>query len=175
MIHRLPSSSWEHQQHILGTFIESGGSEDGCGGDSPLLRDPRTACLSLPEPGVSPEPPLPLRAPAAAARIKRRLCRALMLPGGEGALTAECCFYTRFISAVNSGTEPLSEHALNGNERRRARLHLPKALQTSSAPPASPPAPQGQRGSARREGSEAQRSWAGFVMGLGEPGFKKEI
>lgn len=140
----------------------------------PLAKGPKNRLSLLPEPGVSSQPVLPLRAPAAAAQIEPRLCRALMLPGGEGALTAECCFYTRFISTVNSGTEPLSEHALHGNERWQARLHLPKALQTP-APPASAPAPRGQRSSARREGSEAQRSWTGFVMGLGEAGFKKRL
>lgn len=104
--------------------------------------------------------------------LAKNSCRALMFPGGRSFNGAvECCFYTRFISTVNSGTEPLSGHALHGNEPRCSpgyALTPSKGFTNISITPGSPR-------TARREGREALRSPAGFVMGLGEPGFKKRF
>lgn len=136
---RAPVSS---QQRIFGIFVETWGQVVIVVQRAPCYESPGTASLSRQSQGC---PHSPACSAEAAARIKPRLCRALMFPGGRSSNGAvECCFYTRFISTVNTPPQSCSPSmpcmAMSARKARllllqvRADTHLQRALQTSAHP-----------------------------------------
>lgn len=126
-----PASS---QQHIFGTFIETGGMRRG----EPLAKTPQDLPLPLGRArGV------PTALPALQASISLCCCQALMFPGGRSfSSTVECCFYTRFISTVSTAARSCSPSMpwMEMSARRDALALTCQGLCKLPASPAAPPA-----------------------------------